>query len=66
MENSSMVAHLSLNLLYVVWRHVAIARNFSVDLSATLLAHFNIQLLHYVKFESTDVDPIVFVGGKAL
>jgi hypothetical protein len=58
MENSSMVAHLSLNLLHVAWRHVAIASKVSevrlkasvLDLSAMLEARFDTQLLHYVKF----------------
>jgi hypothetical protein len=74
MEDSSMVVHLILELLHVALRrYLAIASSVSavwskasVGLFETLVARMNTQLLFYVEFVPVVVDPVVFVGRKAV
>ena len=68
-----MVAHLTLDLLHVGWRYLAIPGNVSgvpskasVGLSKTIAARFDTQLLLYVEFVPVVVEPVVFADRKAV
>ena len=67
MENSSVVAHLTLDLLHIVWRHVTITTSSmsevrskaSLGLSPMLVARFDSQLFLNSKFISLVVIPLL-------